>query len=121
MLTVEDVMRRSDAVVICAPLNEATRGLVDAAAIGLLPRGSWLVNVSRGGIVTLEAVCDALETGHLAGVALDVFEEEPLPEGARLRDFPQAILGSHNASNTHEGVARTNHRAVSLLLETLGL
>lgn len=109
----------ADVVIVTAPLNDHTRGLVDATIIGAMPKGSWLVNVGRGPVVRGDAVADALASGHLAGAALDVFEEEPLGDSV-LKEFPNVILGSHNASNTEEACQRTHVRAIENLLQGLG-
>ncbi len=107
-----------DVVMITAPLNNATRGMVDAAFIGAMKPGSWLINVGRGPIVVGSAVADAVESGHLAGAALDVFEIEPLVD-ERIRNLPNMILGSHNASNTYEACHRTHERAIANLIDNL--
>jgi len=109
-----------DVLAITCPLNEHTRGLVDAKIIGSMRPGSWLINVGRGPVVHLDAVADAIESGHLAGAALDVYEEEPLGQH-RIKDSPNVILGSHNASNTHEACQRTHAASITNLLEGLGL
>lgn len=109
----------ADAVMICAPLNDATRAMVDANFIAAMKPGSWLINVGRGPIVVGSAVADAIESGHLAGAALDVFEVEPL-EDERLRQLPNLILGAHNASNTYEACHRTHVQAIKNLLDNLG-
>ena len=108
-----------DAVIVTAPLNDATRAMVDADFIAGMPSGSWLINVGRGPIVVGTAVADAIESGHLAGAALDVFEVEPLVD-ERLRQLPGLILGSHNASNTFEACHRTHERAIANLVANLG-
>ena len=87
--------------------------------LGLMQPGSFLVNVGRGSLVDESALVSALESGQLEAAALDVFEEEPLPAGSRLREFPQCVFGSHNASNTREGVLRTSARAVDNLMNVL--
>lgn len=107
-----------DVVMIAAPLNSATRGLVDADFIAGMKAGSWLINVGRGPIVVGSAVADAIESGHLAAAALDVFEIEPL-EDERIRHLPNMILGSHNASNTFEACHRTHVRAIENLISHL--
>ena len=86
-----------DAVVICAPLNEATARLVDAAAFAAMRRGSLLVNVSRGGIVDTTALVEALRSGILAGAALDVVDPEPLPASHPLWSLPNVLLTPHTA------------------------
>lgn len=107
-----------DVVMITAPLNNATRAMVDAAFINGMKQGSWLINVGRGPIVVGSAVADAIESGHLAGAALDVFEIEPLVDD-RIRNLPNMILGSHNASNTYEACHRTHVRAIANLITNL--
>ena len=108
----------ADAVMICAPLNAATKGLVDADFIAGMKPGSWLINIGRGPIVLGSAVTDAIESGHLAGAALDVFEVEPL-EDERLRQSPNLILGAHNGSNTFEACHRTHVQAIKNLIDNL--
>ena len=107
-----------DAVIVTAPLNDATRAMVDANFIAGMQPGSWLINVGRGPIVVGRAVADAIESGHLAGAALDVFEAEPLAD-ERLRQLRGLILGSHNASNTFEACHRTHEQAIANLIANL--
>lgn len=90
-------LREFDAVVICAPLNEATARLVDGAALATVRRGAWLVNVSRGGIVDTSALVEALRSGILAGAALDVVDPEPLPASHPLWSLPNVLLTPHTA------------------------
>jgi D-3-phosphoglycerate dehydrogenase len=78
-----------------------------------------LVNVARGGLIDERAIVVALESGRLAGAALDVFAIEPLPAGSPLLDMSGVILGSHNASNTMEAVARVNDLAIEHLVRGL--
>ncbi len=113
-----ELARDVDVVMITAPLNSATRGMVDADFIDGMRAGSWLINVGRGPIVVGSAVADAIERGHLAGAALDVFEVEPLAD-ERLRHLPNLILGSHNASNTYEACHRTHVKAIENLVTNL--
>lgn len=86
-----------DGLVICAPLNVQTAGLLDAAAFASMRRGAWLVNVSRGGIVDTSALVDALRGGILAGAALDVVAPEPLPQSHPLWSLPNVIITPHTA------------------------
>jgi phosphoglycerate dehydrogenase-like enzyme len=86
-----------DAVLICAPLNDATEGLLDAAALAVMKPGARLVNVSRGAIVETIALVDALKKGKLGGAALDVVEPEPLPASNPLWTLPNVIITPHVA------------------------
>ncbi len=92
-----EVLARADYVVVTLPLTAETRNLVDRPAIGAIRRGAFLVNVSRGGVVDEAALLDALDDGHLAGVASDVFDEEPLPRTSRLWRHPHSIVTPHVA------------------------
>lgn len=84
-------------MVVALPLTPATRGLLDAAALARLPRGAFVVNVSRGGIVDERALRSALEAGALGGAALDVFEDEPLGPDHPAWDLPRTIVTPHVA------------------------
>lgn len=87
----------SDVVSLHCPRSEATRGLLDAEALALMRRGSYLINTAGGGIVDEQALVAALVSGHLAGAALDVFTVEPLPRDAALLAAPNLLLTPHLA------------------------
>ncbi len=93
----EQVLREADFVIVLLPLTPETRGSVGARELGFLKPTACLVNLARGGIVDEEALCDALRAGRLAGAALDVFVEEPLPPSSPLWSAPNAILTPHVA------------------------
>ncbi len=115
----DDLFRASDFLVLCAPATPQTHHVVNGSTLSLMPPGSFLINVSRGSLVDEGALADALATESLSGAALDVFETEPLPTDSPLRAFAGCIFGSHNASNTEQGVLRASERAVDNLLEGL--
>ncbi len=121
MLDCDELFRRSDFLVLCSPLTTETRHIVSERTLALMRPGSYLVNVARGPLVDESALADALASGRLAAAALDVFEEEPLPGSSPLRRFEQCVFGSHNASNTQEGVLRASAKAVENLLRGLEL
>jgi D-3-phosphoglycerate dehydrogenase len=75
-----------------------------------------VVNVGRGPVIDEAALEAALQSGQVYSAALDVFEVEPLPEGAYLRKHPRCVFGSHNASNTADAVARTSEIAITKLM-----
>jgi glyoxylate reductase len=79
-------------------LTPETRGLIGPAELARLPRGAILVNTARGGIVDETALVAALESGQLAGAALDVFEREPLPATSPLLAAPNLVLAPHIGS-----------------------
>ncbi|WP_169950762.1 NAD(P)-dependent oxidoreductase [Microbispora sp. H11081] len=96
----------SDVLVLAVPLAPETRGLIDAAVIERMPRGSVLVNAARGGVVDQAALLAALESGHLAGAALDVYDSEPPPPDDPLRSCPRVLLSPHAAGVTPEATTR---------------
>ncbi len=91
----EEMLPELDILILAAPLTEVTRGMIDRRALSLLPRGSLLVNVARGPLVVEADLVEALQSEHLAGAALDVTEEEPLPSTSRLWDLPNVIITPH--------------------------
>lgn len=99
-----DLLAGCDAVSVHVPATPATRHLLDAAALALLPPDAIVVNTSRGGIVDEVALCEALRAGRLGGAALDVFETEPLDAqaAARFAGVPNLVLSPHVAGVTVE-------------------
>lgn len=98
----ETLLRASDLVSIHVSLTGETRRMIGAEQIALMNPGSYLINNSRGGAIDEAAVTQALESGHLAGAALDVFENEPLPADSPLREAPNVILTSHIIGHSRE-------------------
>ncbi len=102
-------------MVLAAPHTPVTEGLIGERELGLLAPGAVVVNVSRGALLDEAALIDALESGHLAGAALDVFAEEPLPTDSPLWDIPNVIVSPHSASTSD----RENGRITDLFCENL--
>ena len=93
-------LTRTDFLVCCLPLTEATRGLVDDAFLNQLKPGSVLIDISRGGVVKGDAVLRALEAGILKGAALDVFEQQPLPPESPLWKREDVLITPHVSGTT---------------------
>jgi phosphoglycerate dehydrogenase-like enzyme len=89
-------LREADYIVVTLPGTAETYHLLDAAAISTIKRGAYSVNVGRGKVVDEEALVEALWGGHLSGAALDMFEEEPLPEESPLWELENVILSPHS-------------------------
>ena len=119
LLGLDEVFAEADVVSLNLPMSPENRHLANEARLGSMKPGSFLVNTARGPLVDEDALVKALQSGRLAGAALDVFETEPLPAGSALRTMPNVILGSHNASNTLEAVRRVNRLAIDNLLAVL--
>ncbi len=94
------LLHRSDVLSLHCPYMPATHHVIDAAALAALPRGSFMVNTARGGLIDEAALLAALDTNHLAGAALDVFEIEPPPADDPLRRHPRVIATAHMAGTT---------------------
>jgi D-3-phosphoglycerate dehydrogenase len=91
----DELLPRVDVLILCAPLNDMTRGMIDTRRLNLLPRGAVVINVGRGPLVVEEDLVDALESGHLWGAGVDVTEIEPLPAESRLWRAPNVIITPH--------------------------
>jgi len=85
----------ADFVVLTVPLTEATRGLIDAAALAAMRSGAWLINVARGAVVDEAALVSALRERRIGGAVLDVFAEEPLPSAHPLWALANAVITPH--------------------------
>lgn len=103
---VDELCRVSDALTVHVPLVESTAGLLDRRRIGLLPAGAVIVNAARGPVIDESALCEALDSGHVRGAALDVFSVEPLPLDSPLRGRPNVLLSPHLAGSTVEARGR---------------
>lgn len=99
------VLAQSDILVNVLPLTRDTKGLLDAKLFAALPRGAYLINMARGGHVVDEALLAALDSGHLSGAALDVFNQEPLPKEHRYWAHPKVQVTPHVAGATNPRTA----------------
>jgi phosphoglycerate dehydrogenase-like enzyme len=97
------LLRESDVVTLHCNLTAETRGLLDRRRLALLKSTAVLINTARGAVVDLEALCDALEAGTLAGAALDVLAEEPAPRNARILNFGDRVLLSPHMVAANQG------------------
>lgn len=119
LVTLPELLRRSDLVTLHAPLTDETGHLIRADTIAWMRPGALLVNTCRGGLVDEAAVTEAVRSGQLAGVALDVFETEPLPPGSVLRSLPNVLLTPHAAWYSPESLAELPVRAARQVVDFL--
>jgi phosphoglycerate dehydrogenase-like enzyme len=101
-----DLLRGSDAVSLHCPLTAATRGLIDADALAALPAHALVVNIARGPVIDRDALVAALGRGHLGGVGLDAFWQEPWDPTDPLFAHPQVVTLPHVGGSTTEAFAR---------------
>jgi len=113
----EDLLQRSNVVIVHLPLTAATRHLLDRRRIALMKPGAFLVNVSRGAVIDSQALSDALESGHLAGAALDVLEDEPRVPAGLLR--PNVILTPHVAFSSESSLRELRRKASEEVVRVL--
>jgi phosphoglycerate dehydrogenase-like enzyme len=105
-----NALRDADVVVIAAPQTPATRGLIDENAFAAMKNDAVLVNVSRGGLIDEAALAAALQSGRIAGAALDVFRNEPLAPDSPLWNLPNVLITPHTS-----GFRRDHWDAVTTL------
>lgn len=95
------LLAESDIVILCAPLNAATEGLIGKAEFATMKKGAVFINVARGQIVQESELIAALESGHVAAAGVDVTEVEPLPVDSKLWDLPNVIITPHVGAQSH--------------------
>ena len=115
-VSMETLLRESDVVTLHIQFNEQTRGIIGAKELALMKPGAYLVNTGRGPLVVEQAMIQALESGRLGGVGLDVYDVEPLPMDHPLRRFDNAILMSHRGYATVEILSERYEQAMENIL-----
>ena len=113
----DSVLPETDLLAMSLPATPETRGILSRERLALLPEGAYIVNVGRGSAIDEEALADTLDSEHLAGAALDVFQTEPLPEGNRLWKTKKLVITPHVAGNMT--LPYTKDKNVEMFLEDL--
>ncbi|MDM5455157.1 D-2-hydroxyacid dehydrogenase [Peribacillus simplex] len=114
---VDEVLSRSDFVVLALPFTKDTSYFLNEERINKMKKGSHLINVGRGNTIVDEDLIESLKNGHIAGAALDVFEVEPLPEDHPFWQLENVMVSPHNAYNS----AKHLDRVMELFLKNLKL
>ncbi len=115
-LELDELLEFSDVVSLHVRLTPDSRRLLGQAEFAKMKRGAILVNTARGDVVDTAALVEALQSGHLGGAGLDVFDQEPLPPGHPLLECEQVVLTPHSADQTPEGIDLLNAGAVENVL-----
>jgi phosphoglycerate dehydrogenase-like enzyme len=102
LVTLDELLTKSDFISVHCPLTDGTRGLIGAREIGLMRPSAYLINSARGGIVDEDALYDALAAKQIAGAAVDCFVQEPLQEPHRFRELDNILLAPHSIAWTNE-------------------
>ena len=111
------LLKEADYLVLATPHTPETEGMIGAEQLAMLPQGAVIINIARGVVVDQPAMIEALQSGHLGGVALDVTNPEPLPADSVLWDMPNVIISPHSASTAHT----ENQKIVDLFCDNLKL
>lgn len=121
MTSLEDLLTRADFVSLNCDLNPTSRHLMNAETFALMKSSAVLINTARGPIVHETALIEALQSGRLAGAALDVFEMEPLPPDSPLMKMDNVLLAPHNANSSPAAWERVHWNTIRNLLDGLGI
>ena len=113
----DSIIPETDLLAMSLPSTPETKGILSRKRQSLLPQGAYIVNVGRGSAIDEEALADNLESGHLAGAALDVFQTEPLPAGNRLWKTKNLLITPHVAGNMT--LPYTKDKNVQMFIEDL--
>lgn len=112
----EELLKLSDVISFHVPKTKETHKMLNASHFEYINRDVFLVNTSRGTVIDEESLVKALENRWLRGVALDVFEKEPLPRGSKLLNFPEVLLTPHVGAYTEDAFMRASEEAVLKLI-----
>jgi len=115
MVGIDELLARADYITVHIPLTEESQHMIGADTIAMMKKGVRLIDCARGGVIDEEALYDALVSGHVAGAALDVFENEPLTDH-RLFSLPQVIGSPHMGASTAEATERIGDEVADLLV-----
>jgi len=111
----DEVLVSTDVLVLACPLTAETTNLINASRVHKLAEGAIVINIARGQVIDEAALIESLSSGRLAGAALDVFAEEPLPQKSPLWDMPSVLISPHSAST----VSAENEVLTSLFIDNL--
>jgi D-3-phosphoglycerate dehydrogenase / 2-oxoglutarate reductase len=119
MVELEEVYTASDFITVHMPLTDETRGMVNAAAFARMKKGVRILNCARGGIINEADLYEALQSGQVAGAALDVYEKEPAPAEFLLRELPQVIMTPHLGASTEEAQENVGIEVAEAIIDYL--
>jgi phosphoglycerate dehydrogenase-like enzyme len=114
----ETLVSESDILTLHLPLKQETRGIISADVMRHMKKGALLINTARGGLLDEAAACDLLQSGHLGGLGLDVYEVEPL-KNSPLSALDNVVFTPHTAARTVEATAAMAELSVQNLIDVL--
>ena len=113
----DSILPETDLLAMSLPATAETKGILSRERLALMPQGAYLINVGRGSAIDEEALADALDSKHIAGAALDVFQTEPLPQNSRLWHTKNLLITPHVAGNLT--LPYTKDKNVEMFIEDL--
>lgn len=119
MVSLDELLARADFISLNPDLNPTSYHLISSRQLDLMKSSAYLINASRGPVVDESALIIALQQGQIAGAALDVFEEEPLPAESPLRSLGNCLLAPHNANSSPGAWQKVHENTVRNLLKGL--
>jgi D-3-phosphoglycerate dehydrogenase len=121
MTTLEDLMQRADFISVNCDLNPTSYHIINAQSLAWCQPHAVVINTARGPLVDEPALVNALQAGQIAGAAMDVFENEPLPADSPLRGMDNVMLAPHNANSSPSAWERVHWNTIRNLIAGLGL
>ncbi len=119
MVSFQELLSVSDFISINCDLNKTSRHLINSITLKLMKKNSVLINLARGPIIDESALINALKNNTIAGAALDVFENEPLPESSPLKNFNNVMLAPHNSNSSPTAWRRVHENSIKNLFNVL--
>ena len=120
MTTLDEICARADFICFCTPLNDATKGMLNATLIDKMKSGVILINTGRGKVVVEADLVAALEAGKVAAYGTDVYESDPPPETCSLLKAKNVFMTPHIGASSKENLLRIGDQIVSILERELG-
>ena len=114
------IFKHSDIITVHLPLNNATKNLINNDLLSLMKPTSFFINTSRGGVIEEKSLFKLLQEKKIAGVALDVFWQEPLPPVSPWRKLPNVILTPHIGASTNEALEKGTKTVIDEIIKILG-
>ena len=120
MVELDEIFKQADFITVHTPLTDQTRGIVNKAAFEKMKKGVRIINCARGGLVNEADLVEAIQSGKVAGAALDVYETEPLPADSPLLKLPNIIVTPHLGASTSEAQESVGIEIAQAIAEVLG-
>ncbi len=118
-VSLNQLIERSDIISLHIPASPETKNLFNKETFARMKSGSYLINTARGALVDIQDLYDALQSGRLAGAALDAFDPEPLPDDSPIRQCPNVLLTPHTGAETVESYGRVSLAACRGICDVL--